>query len=73
MKIKDLKRRFDPVLGKGREKHNALSAAMLAAKIMPKWWELTHLSQNWTSLGAVPQEQKMLKGHPPRVIYDQVY
>ena len=26
-----------------------------------------------TSLGGVPREQKMLKGHPPRVIYHQVY
>ena len=25
------------------------------------------------SLGEVPQEQKMLKGHLPRVIYHQVY
>jgi len=24
-------------------------------------------------LGGVPREQKMLKGHPPRVIYHQVY
>ena len=26
-----------------------------------------------TSLGGVPREQKMLKGHLPRVIYHQVY
>ena len=26
-----------------------------------------------TSLGGVPREQKMLNGHLPRVIYDQVY
>ena len=26
-----------------------------------------------TSLGGVPREQKMLKGHLPRVIYNQVY
>jgi len=25
------------------------------------------------TLGGVPREQKMLKGHPPRVIYHQVY
>jgi len=27
----------------------------------------------WASLGGVPREQKMLKGHLPRVIYHQVY
>jgi len=26
-----------------------------------------------TSLGGVPREQKMLRGHLPRVIYHQVY
>ena len=27
----------------------------------------------YSSLGGVPREQKMLKGHLPRVIYHQVY
>jgi len=31
------------------------------------------LAQRGTSLGGVPREQKMLKGHLPRVIYHQVY
>ena len=26
-----------------------------------------------TSLGGVPREQKILKGHPPRAMYRQVY
>jgi hypothetical protein len=33
-------------------------------------WGGTH---SWTSLEGVPREQKMLKGHPLRVIYHQVY
>ena len=30
-------------------------------------------STDGTSLGGVPQEKKMLKGHLPSVIYHQVY
>ena len=30
-------------------------------------------STRGTSLGGVPREQKMLKGHLPRVIYHQVF
>ena len=32
-----------------------------------------HIRTRGTSLGGVPREQKMLKGHLPRVIYHQVY
>jgi len=31
------------------------------------------LRRRLTSLGGVPREQKMLKGHLPTVIYHQVY
>jgi len=31
------------------------------------------VSEQTASLGGVPREQKMLKGHLPRVIYHQVY
>ena len=41
------------------------------------WWSYTEsniaTSALGTSLGGVPREQKILKGHPPRVIYYQVY
>ena len=52
-------------LGSGRRHLGGLSLAVEALSLM--------IDTRGTSLGGVPREQKMLKGHLPRVIHHQVY
>ena len=55
----------DPGLGCGEESGGAIDRDLgLCVGV---------IDTRGTSLGGVPREQKMLKGHLPRVIYHQVY
>ena len=47
--------------------------ALLEDGVMPFLADTRQTGKCGTSLGGVPREQKMLKGHLPIVIYHQVY
>ena len=45
---------------------------LLRKRRFPLLIESGLVSSTWTSLGGIPREQKMLKGHLPRVIYHRI-